>query len=195
MTDFESLRQLLKSDRSVRRFDSSRLIDSDTLVRLVELTRYCASARNAQPLRYRIVTDPAERKAIFPALAWAGYLTDWDGPEPDERPMAYLVQCLDTEIASTPSCDDGLQLQAITLGAAALSLGCCIIKAFNHDTVTESLHIPPQLKPLHILAIGHPAENVKIINMADPTSIRYYREADGTHCVPKRPLPELIINH
>lgn len=95
MTYFEIIKTLLKEDRSIRRFDTSRPIMPETLESLVELTRYCASGRNLQPLRYRIVCDPDERRSLFPLLAWAGYLPDWDGPEESERPAAYLVQCLD----------------------------------------------------------------------------------------------------
>lgn len=193
MTSFESLRELLMRDRSVRRFDASRPVSHDTLVQLVELTRYCASARNAQPLRYRAVTAPSELSALFPSLAWAGYLTEWPGPGDDERPTAYLVQCLDTAIASSCACDDGLQLQAITLGAAALGIAGCIIKAFNGKEVAEALDLDKRYTPLHVLALGYPAEHVKIVDMADPVAIRYYREADGTHCVPKRPLDSLLI--
>lgn len=193
MTSFESLRELLMRDRSVRRFDASRPVDHDTLIKLVELTRYCASARNAQPLRYRIVTDPSELSALFPALAWAGYLTEWPGPAPEEQPTAYLVQCLDTEISSSCACDDGLQLQAITLGAASLGIAGCIIKAFNRKEVTAALDLDKRFEPLHILALGYPVEQVKIVDMTDPAAIRYYREEDGTHCVPKRKLGDLLI--
>lgn len=188
---FEMLSRLLKSDRSVRRFKEDETVTADTLSTLVNLTRYCGSGRNLQPLRYRIVTDTAEKEAIFPKLAWAGYLTDWDGPEPGERPAAYLVQCLDTFLTQNCLCDDGLQLQAITLGATAMGLGCCIIKAFNAPCVAEALALAPHLQPRYVLAIGYPAEKVEIEDMTD--DYKYYRTADGIHHVPKRTLEELIV--
>jgi len=107
---FDTLRSLLESDRSIRRFDRSRPVTDTTLRSLVDLTRYCASGRNLQPLRYRLVTDEAECATLFQALAWAGYYKDWDGPSPDQRPTAYLIQCLDTELTSDCLCDDGLQV-------------------------------------------------------------------------------------
>ncbi len=188
---FEMLSRLLKSDRSVRRFKEDETVTADTLSTLVNLTRYCGSGRNLQPLRYRIVTDTAEKEAIFPKLAWAGYLTDWDGPEPGERPAAYLVQCLDTSLTQNCLCDDGLQLQAITLGATAMGLGCCIIKAFNAPCVAEALALAPHLQPRYVLALGYPAEKVEIEDMTD--DYKYYRTADGIHHVPKRTLEELIV--
>lgn len=195
MITLESLAELLRSNRSYRRFDASRAISESVLHKLVGLTRYCASARNMQPLRYRIVTSVTEREAIFPSLKWAGYLTEWDGPASAERPAAYLIQCLDTSLSDNCLCDDGLQLEAITLGAAALGIHGCIIKAFNIAKITSALHIPEQYKPLYVLALGYPAETVRIADTdgSHDADIRYFRTPDSTHIVPKRPTEELII--
>ncbi len=59
MERFEALRQLLSEDRSIRRFEQSRRIGMEILTELVDLTRFCASGRNMQPLRYRIVDSEA----------------------------------------------------------------------------------------------------------------------------------------
>ncbi len=196
MITFDNLRDLLKINRSVRRFDGSKSVGAEILKQLVELTRYCASARNMQPLRYRLVSTPEECGGLFPALKWAGYLTDWAGPSEEERPTAYLVQCLDTELAGNCLCDDGLHLEALTLGASALRINGCIIKAFNAAEVVRSLAIPERYKPLYVLALGYPAEKVEIIS-TDGTSqadIRYFRDDADVHIVPKRPLEELIIS-
>ena len=191
--DLEALRELLMNDRSVRRFDESRSIDTAILERLVELTRYCASGRNAQPLRYRMVTDKTECEALFGTLAWAGYYKDWDGPESGLRPTAYLVQCLDSELGPNCLCDDGLQLQAITLGATTLGIGACIIKAFNSPKVSELLNLPSRYVPRYVLALGYPAEEVRIVPLGADGDFKYYRDADDRQCVPKRPTEELIV--
>ena len=195
VTDFINLKNLLINDRTCRRFDASKSVDETTLLNLVELTRYCASGRNLQPLKYRIVTDCDERNLIFPSLKWAGYYTDWDGPDKTERPAAYLVQCLDTQYGNDCLCDDGLQLQAITLGATSLGLRCCIIKAFNAAEISARLEIPDSLKPRYVVAIGYPAEEIVVedMNGLPDDSYIYYRDSMGRHHVPKRKLSELII--
>lgn len=190
---FDIIRSLLRADRSVRRFVEPERIDTATLESLVDLTRFCASGRNLQPLRYRIVNTPEECAAIFPLLAWAGYLPEWPGPEPGERPAAYLVQCIDTELTARCLCDDGLQLQTITLGAAALGIGGCIIKSFNAAKISETLDIPTRFTPLYVLALGHPAEKVEIEPIGSDGDVRYYRTPDHIHHVPKRPLSEILI--
>lgn len=193
--DFESLRRLMMADRTVRRFQEDKEVSRDTLEKLVELTRYCPSGRNAQPLRYVIVISKEDREKVYPSLKWAGYFQDWDGPEEGERPAAYLVQCLDTNYGRDCLCDDGLQLEAITLGMRSLGLGGCIIKAFNGPAISEALHIDERFIPRYVLAIGYPAEEVKVEDMSgsDEADYKYYRTPDGVHHVPKRPLSELII--
>ena len=195
MTTFFELRDLLIKNRSYRRFEEDKRIGKEILKMLVELTRYCASGRNLQPLRYRIVDDREECERLFPALKWAGYYEDWDGPEKGERPAAYFVQCLDTELTSSCLCDDGLQLEAITLGASTLGIHGTIIKAFNAVEVKEALALPEQYKPLYVLAMGYPAEEVRIetTDGSKDADIRYHRDSEGRHIVPKRPAEELII--
>lgn len=185
---------LLKKDRSYRRFDNSVQIDCETLSRLVALTRYCSSGRNLQPLKYRIVPTSELCKSIFPLLAWAGYYKDWDGPAPHERPSAYIIQCLDTELTSDCMCDDGLHLQAISLGAAAMGLGGCIIKAFNAKALADVLALPSTLKPLYVYALGKPAEEVVITDLRQDGDYKYYRDSTDRQCVPKRDIDDVIIS-
>lgn len=193
--DFESLRQLMMSDRTVRRFQEDRKVSVETLEKLVELTRYCPSGRNAQPLRYFVIISEEIREKVYPLLKWAGYFQDWDGPEKGERPAAYLIQCLDTHYGKDCLCDDGLQLEAITLGMRTLGLGGCIIKAFNAPKLAEILSLDDRYTPRYVLALGYPAEEVKIEDMSldDDADFKYFRTPDGVHHVPKRPLEQLII--
>lgn len=194
-TAFSELRRLMMADRSYRRFDGNRAVGADTLKEIVELVRWCPSGRNIQSMRYAAVTGEAEKEQLFATLKWAGYLPDWDGPEPGERPAAYLVQCLDVDLGYNPLCDDGLQLEALTLGAVAKGLGCCIIKSFDYDAVCDILRLPANLSPRYVVALGYPVEKVEIVDTdgAKDADIRYYRRADGTHVVPKRPLGELMV--
>lgn len=183
------------ADRSYRRFDEGHRIDKETLIQLVELTRYCASGRNLQPLKYFVANENDMCDKIFPLLKWAGYLPEWDGPVKGERPTAYLIQCLDTNITKNYLSDDGLQQQAITLGAVAEGLGCCIIKSFNVIKLKEILGLPDNYEPIYVIAIGKPIEKVVIDDMSnqDSSDIKYYRTPDGIHHVPKRSLDDLVI--
>ena len=191
MDNFDIVKNLLIKDRSIRRFQQKE-ISFDLIKKIIDLTRYCASGRNLQPLKYKIITEPNLRKEIYPLLAWAGYLTDWDGPQENERPTAYILQCLDTDITSNCLCDDGLQLQALTLGATSLGIGNCIIKSFNNIKLRELLHLSDNLKIQYVVALGYPAET-SVIEKNVNGDIKYFRTADGRHHVPKRDINEIIL--
>lgn len=197
--DYNEVIDLLKKNRSCRRFREEEAVSRENLLRIVDAARYCASGRNLQPLVYRFV-EAGECGVVFPLLGWAGYLKEWPGPEAGERPAAYVVQCLDTRLTSDPMCDDGLQLEAMTLAATALGFGCCIVRSFNPAALAEALHIPERYRPLHVVALGRPAERIVIDTLdagsreaADNAGIYYWRGADGVHHVPKRPLCDLVI--
>ena len=85
------LADLVRKNRSYRRFYQDRAISEETLRELVDLARLTPSGRNLQPLRYMLSWQPELNAQIFPTLAWAGYLTDWQGPEPGEQPAGYII--------------------------------------------------------------------------------------------------------
>lgn len=189
---YSSFLELMKDDRSIRRFKNDMEIPASMLRDIVSLCRYCASGRNAQPLKYLIIETRDECEKIYPHIKWAGYYKDWDGPDPDERPVAYLLQCLDTSLASDPMADDGLQLQAMTLGARTLGLGACIIKSFNDAEISRIFNLPDHLKPLYVVALGYPGEKPHLVDMQSE-DFKYFIDPANGHTVPKRTLDELIL--
>ena len=74
------LKNLIRSNRSYRRFHQDTPINIDTLKELVDLARLSATGGNKQPLKFFIVCDPNLNDKIFPLLTWAGALPDWPGP-------------------------------------------------------------------------------------------------------------------
>lgn len=186
-------KDLAKKNRSYRRFDEQFVIERTTLVDLIGLTRYAASGRNAQPLKYVLSNDPNLNDQIFPTLAWAGYLKEWQGPEKGERPSAYIVVMLDRHISDTFFCDDGIAMQNILLGAVEKGLGGCIIRTINKPRLKAILQLPDHLEIIDVVALGKPVEKVIITDAEKEGDIKYYRDENGLHYVPKRTLEELII--
>ncbi len=185
-------KDLVKKNRSYRRFDESYSIDFHTLEGLVDLARLSASAANRQPLKYIICNTRPCRDKIFPSLAWAGYLKDWDGPAPGERPSAYIIILGDKSITGSFNVDHGIAAQSIMLGASEQGLGGCMIASVRRDDLRNSLKIPDNFEILLVLALGKPVEKVLIEDIKDD-DVKYWRDADNFHHVPKRKLDELII--
>ena len=187
------IRELIISNRSYRRFDTTASIDSPTLRELVDLARLSASAANLQPLKYAITSDAATNARVFENLVWAGYLTDWPGPAEKERPTAYITILHDTTITKDPGVDHGIAAQSILLGAAERGLGGCMIGSINRAKLTSVLNLPQHLRILLVIALGKPAERIILEHAKPGGSIEYYRSNDDSHHVPKRPLDEIII--
>ena len=185
--------ELVKENRSCRRFYEDQAVAPETLKELVNLARMSASGANLQPLKYILSCDPSKNADIFSCLAWAGYLKDWPGPAEGERPAAYIVVLGDTSISESAGCDHGIAAQTILLGAREKGLAGCMLGSIDRNALRDSLNIPSQLKILLVLAIGKPREQVVLEPVGPDNSIRYYRDNEGVHHVPKRKLEDIII--
>ncbi len=184
---------LVLKTRSYRRFDQAAAVSLDTLRELVDLARQAASASNIQALKYVLSADPETNARIFPLTHWAGYLPDWGGPVEGERPTAYILILGDTALHKDFETDLGIAAQTIMLGATERGLGGCMIGSIKRESLRALLEIPEKFKLLLLLALGKPVEKVVLEAMGADGNIRYYRDADGVHHVPKRPLAEIIL--
>jgi len=187
------IEQLLTKNRSYRRFHQDQPLDEETLVGLVELTRLCPSAANRQPLKYLISWQPERNAAILPHLRWAAALADWPGPAEGERPTGYVIILGDTQVAENFYCDHGIVAQSMLLAAAEQGLGGCMIGSIERQGLRRTLRIPEHLQILLVLALGRPKEKVVLEMDTSPDQVPYWRDADGIHHVPKRPLDELLV--
>jgi len=184
---------LIPRARTVRKFHENQPIDTSILRSLVDLARLSPSAANLQALKYCLSNTPERNQVIFDNLAWAGYLPDWPGPAQGERPAAYILQLADEQLGSPKEVDAGLALQSMVLGAASRGLGHCILANVNRPRLQESLKLPSRYQILYVLALGKPAEEVKLESVGSDGNVRYWRDAAGILHVPKRPLEDLIV--
>jgi nitroreductase len=187
------IRDLIVSNRSCRRFYEDAAVERRTLEELVDLARLSASAANLQPLKYFLSHEPQENAAIFPHLAWASYLKDWGGPSPGERPAAYIIILGDTQISKSFGCDHGIAAQSILLGARERGLAGCMIGLIKREELRQVLQIPARYEILLVIALGKPREQAVIDAVRPGGDIKYWRDRDGVHHVPKRSLDEIII--
>ena len=174
------VREALHRSRSYRRFYQETAVPEADLMTIADAARLSPSGRNIQALKFLITNDRELNSRIFPTLAWAGYLPEWPGPEEGERPAAYIVQLLDTSIASGTLCDEGITAQSMLLQAVELGYGGCIIAAVKRPELHEILELPEHLKTV-------------VIEEMTNGQFKYWRTSDGIHHVPKRPLSELVI--
>jgi nitroreductase len=188
-----TIKDLITKNRSYRRFYQDTDVSLETLRELVDLARLSASGANKQPLKYFLSADPQKNATIFPTLAWAGYLKDWQGAQEGEKPSAYIIILGDKTISQSFGCDHGIAAQSILLGATERGLGGCIIGSIRRNELSQLLNIPDQFEILLVIALGKPKEKVVIETMGSEGDYKYWRDEQDIHHVPKRPLDEIIL--
>jgi len=188
------LKDLVRKNRSYRRFYQDVKISESDLIEFVDLARLAPSAKNNQPLKYFISNTNETNSKIFETLAWAGYLTDWNGPIEGEKPSAYIIVFLDKNITDNNYCDHNLAVQNILLGAVEKEFGGCIIAAFNRKKIIEIVNPNKNIEPLLVLALGKPKEEINLYEINPDDDIKYWRNSEQIHQVPKRKLNDILIN-
>lgn len=78
------------------------------------------------------------------------------------------------------------------LVAVEKELSGCIFTSMKRDNLKELLNIEDHFEVLLAIALGKPKEKVVIDEVIDE-NIKYYREENQIHHVPKRSLEDLIL--
>lgn len=187
------LKELVQENRSYRRFKEQKRITYKTMKEIINLARISPSSSNKQPLKYIVLNKKENSKKIFPYLNWAGYLKDWDGPIKGKRPSGYIIVLGDKTISSNFKTDAGIAMQSILLGATEKKLNGCILGAIDRKSIRNIYNIEEKFEILYVVAIGVPDEEVKLEKLPTNGEIKYWRDKNGIHHVPKRSLENIII--
>jgi len=184
---------LIRSNRSYRKFKQDHKPDEETLRELVDLARLSASSGNIQGLKFILSADENKNAGIFKHLKWAYYYKDCDGPAEGQRPGGYIIILGDTDIHPTIDVDVGIAAQSILLGATEKGWGGCMIGSLDRKELRKSLKIPERYQIPLVIALGKPDEQVMLEEVDDTGNIVYWRDENNVHHVPKRTLDEIIV--
>lgn len=184
---------LIAKNRTYRRFYQDEKVSLETLKEVINLARLTSSGSNLQSLKYALVNDEEKNERVFKTLKWAGYLKDWDGPEEGEKPSAYIVMLHDTRISKGYFWDHGLAAQSILLGLVEKGLGACQLNNVNRQLLASELKLQDYYEILFVMAVGKPKEIVVLDEMDASGDVKYWRDSEGVHHVPKRRLEDLIV--
>jgi len=189
-------KDLVKKSRSYRGYDESRRISREELLELVDCARFAPSSVNRQPLRYYLASEQEQLDRIQPLTGWAQNLPGHGLPYPGHRPTAFIVICQETEWEPATDRylrDVGIVAQTILLAAAEKDLGGIMIGNFSPRRISAALELPDHLVPMLILALGKPDETIVLTEASAGESVRYYRDENDVHYVPKRKLEDVVI--
>lgn len=185
-----TLDELILRTRSTRGYNKNYVVSHAELERIAGVANKVASARNQQVLRFRLVTRESGADRVLPLLKMGAALPELHLPLPGTEPEAFIVVC--STVAENPMVDIdlGIAAQTMLLKASEMGLSGLIVEAFNRQRLQEALRLP--LLPLMVIAIGKGAERFELRLIGQGESQAYYRE-DGTHCVPKLRLQDLLL--
>jgi len=103
------------------------------------------------------------------------------------------VVLTDSRIADTADTDVGIAAQTLLLGAVERGLGGCMFGSVKRGDLGRVLSLPEHLRISLVIALGKPKEKVVLVDAEPGESIKYTRDEEGTHFVPKRKTSELIV--
>ncbi len=189
-------KDLVLANRSYRGYDQDTNINRDQLLSLVELARLAPSGGNKQPLKYYLAYEKDIVSQIQKTTKWAGLLPELSLPYPNSYPTAFIIICQDTNITSSiAACqkDVGIAAQTMLLGAAEMGLGGCMIGSYSAKDVISITNMAKNLQPVLVVALGKPAEKI-ILTDSQYGDVKYYRDENNIHFVPKRLQSDIVIN-
>lgn len=184
------LEELVKKNRSYRRFYQEQRISKEELLSFVDLARNTASGANKQPTRYYLSVDEPKNEEIYETLGWAGYYTDWDGPIVGERPAAYIVLVSAKEVNAMH--DEGIIAQTILLAAVEKGMGGCMLGNVDRVKLSKVLQLQENMSPKLVIALGYPKEKAYLEEINEGDDIKYYRDKTGGQHIPKICLKDLV---
>ena len=185
----EGLAGLLAKNRSTRGYDASYIVRADQVRRIVGVNNKLASARNRQPLRFRLVTADEAQK-VLPFIRMGAGLKELHLPIQGTEPNAFIIVCSTIEPRNSTFVDLGISAQSMLLQAVEMGLNGLCIMDFDGDKLVDSLQLP--YKPLLVIAVGKSSEKVQLVDIKEGDDHSYYRE-NGVHYVPKVVVEDLII--
>lgn len=178
MKDFTEL--ALKRE-SCRRY-TDEAVSSEDITKCLEAARLAPSACNSQPWNFVVVTSEDKRAKLSEMLQIIGA----NKFAPSVPVMIVLCEEASPKVMprvlETWGCkhfaqgDLGAAAAYITLQAADLGLGTCIMGTFNQDEVKNLLDIPSDQTVRTVIALGHPEDKTSRAKTRKPLGeiVRYF---------------------
>jgi nitroreductase len=154
--------EAIQARRSVRQFDEAKGVSDEVLNKIVEAGIMAPSAGNGQSWHFVVVRDEQSRRRLATEAGHQLFI---------RQAPAVIVVCADLELAEKGYGIRGRDTYALQetaaaienmlLAVTALGLASCWVGAFDEDKAREILDLPKNFRPVAMLPIGAPAENVK----------------------------------
>jgi nitroreductase len=156
-------REVIKSRRSLRRYDPNKQIPEDCLRRILEAGRIAPSAANKQPWQFLVVKDPEMRQKLCSC-----YDRDWLKKAPvilvivGNKDNAYVRR---DDGHNSLEVDLTIAMDHIILAAADEGVGSCWIIAYDYEKLKRVLHLADHQYVSCITPLGYAPEGYETRDM------------------------------
>lgn len=161
--------EIIFGRRSIREFTSESITPAEVTA-LLEAAMAAPSARDRRPWEFIVVTDQALREQLAQTHQFSGVAR--------KAPLVIVV-CGHPDVAPHWVQDCSAATENILLAAVALGLGAVwvgIHPAIEREkSVRQILGIPPELRPLCLVPIGHAAEKKAPRTRFEQAHVHYER--------------------
>lgn len=131
------------SKRDSREF-TDQAVDDEALHRVLQAGRMAGSAKNLQPCRFVVLTDPAHKEE----LAACGQFSSWIPKAPVNIAIVVPEDGRDF--------DAGRTAQNMMIACNALGLASCPVTMHDKDGARKVLALPDGHRVVILIALGHP---------------------------------------
>ena len=156
----------LLTRRSVRKYETERKIDKETIKEIIKAAQYAPTAHNKQPWEFLVVDDKEVLEHLRHIQRWTSFAKD---------AACVVFVCGDTEKSFSRNkenekwtfidVDCAIATENLMLAAWAKGIGTCYCGAAPMqrvvDDLKEYLHLPENIRPFAIITMGYPAETPK----------------------------------
>lgn len=162
--------EVIKKRRSIHHFTADEVSDED-LNYVLEAARWAPSAGNVQPWRFVIVRKPENIHKVWESTAGIFLRTSSRKSIPIapqnfiKKAPVIIVVCTDASayrgrqarINSNLYCiqDSAATTMNLLLAVCDRGLGACWVGMFKEEKLRDALNIPPDIKPVAIVPVGH----------------------------------------
>jgi nitroreductase len=163
----ESILDIIKKRASIRAYQDKAL-PTDTVKAILEAARYAPSARNLQPLEYRVITNRGLITRLSDGIEAAVREQGMSPKGPPGRRTGFFYGAPLLIIITGPkdniwcASDAALAVQNIMLYATSVGLGSCFIGMARfierNEALLRELHVPADHHIVAAVICGYPAE-------------------------------------
>jgi nitroreductase len=139
----------LKTRRCIRAY-TDQSVPREIIEDIIDCGRLAATARNAQPWEFVVVTDPKRRRSIAQKTDYGRFIA--------HASVCVVVLCKDTKYYLE---DGSCASHNMLVAARAHGLGACWVagdKKVYADEIRKEIGAPDGYKLVSLIPIGYPAE-------------------------------------